>query len=102
MTTATLRPPAIHRSAGTQPREVGVIARVQDAVRALPAPLPPGDTVRAATVGDMASIHVIDVRTVAVVASRDRHIQPIAAMIARHMPDLIVTVIHSAITVSIP
>ncbi len=101
MTSATLSPPAIHRSAGTRPGEAGVITPVPAAVGALPAPLLPGDTVRAATVGDLASIHVIDSRTVAVVARRDRHIQPIVAMIAQHLPGLIVTVIHSAIIVSI-
>ncbi|MBU3061950.1 hypothetical protein KO481_10485 [Nocardia sp. NEAU-G5] len=101
MTNATLSPPAIHRSVGTRLRGGGVITSVQDMVRALPAPILPGDTVRAATVGDLASVHVIDSRTVAVVARRDRHIQPIVARIAQHLPGLDVTVIRSAITVSI-
>jgi hypothetical protein len=101
MTTATLSPPAIHRSAETPPRRVGLITPALDAVRALPAPLLPGDTVRASTVGDLASTHIIDSRTIAIVARRDRHIQPIAAMITQHLPGLVVTVIRSAITVSI-
>ncbi|MTE15194.1 hypothetical protein [Nocardia aurantiaca] len=101
MTAATLPQPSPHDWLETRASEGGVITRVQDAVRALPAPTLPRDTVRAATVSDLASTHVVDSCTLAVVVHRDRHIQPIAAMITRHLPGLTVTVVRSAITISI-
>jgi hypothetical protein len=101
MTTATLPPPTIDRPIQAPQCAVSVIARVRDAVCALPAPTLPQDTIVATTVDDLASAHIIDARTLAVVARKDRHIQPIAAMITEHLPGVAVTVLRSAITVTL-
>ena len=100
MTTATLAPPTIDCPRKAPRRAAGLIARVQEAVCALPAPTLPQDMIVATTVGDLASTHIIDARTLAVVARKDRHIQPIAAMITEHLLGLTVAVIGSAITVT--
>ncbi|MFI6172931.1 hypothetical protein ACIBCN_39565 [Nocardia sp. NPDC051052] len=101
MTAATLPPPAAHRPAENRPPTVSAITRIQNAVCALPAPTLPHDSVAATTVNDLATIDIIDAHTLAVVARRDRHIQPIATMITHHLAGVSVTVIHSAITVTI-
>src|SRR5690606_16138824 len=98
MITAILPPPPIHHPVETPTRAISVIRRVQDAVCALPAPTFPQDTLRATTVNDLVSTHVIDARTLAVVARKDRHIQPIAAMITEHLLGVTATVVGSAIT----
>ncbi|WP_067897418.1 hypothetical protein [Nocardia vaccinii] len=101
MTTATLPPPPIHHQLEIPQRAVSAVRRVQDAVRALPAPTLPQDLLAATTVDDLASTHVIDARTLAVVARKDRHIQPIAAMITEHLLGVTATVVGSAIIISL-
>ncbi|PPJ19392.1 hypothetical protein [Nocardia nova] len=101
MTTAMLPPPPIHHPLGIPQHAVGVIHRVRDAVRALPAPTLPRDMLAATTVGDLAFTHVIDARTLAVVARKDRHIQPIAAMITEHLLGVTATVVGNAIMVTL-
>lgn len=99
MTTATL--PTIHQRFEAPLHAVSVITRIQDAVHALAAPTHQQDMIAATTVDDLASTHVIDPRTLAIVARKDRHIQPIAAMITEHLPGVAVTVLRSAITVTL-
>ncbi|WP_459545784.1 hypothetical protein [Nocardia sp. X0981] len=101
MTTAILPPPPSHHPDETPKRAISVIRRVQDAVCALPAPTFPQETLRATTVNDLVSTHVIDARTLAVVARKDRHIQPIAAMITEHLLGVTATVVGSAVTVTL-
>ncbi|PPJ26050.1 hypothetical protein C5E45_08830 [Nocardia nova] len=100
MTAPPLLPSTIDRPREAAQHAVSVIRRVRDAVSALPAPTLPRDTVVASTVGDLASVHVIDRRTIAVIARKDRHIQPITAMIT-YLPGLAVAVIGSAIIVTV-
>ncbi|PPJ00304.1 hypothetical protein [Nocardia nova] len=99
MTTAML--PPIHHPLEIPQRAVSVIRQVQDAVSALPAPTLPRDVLAATTVGDLAFTHVIDARTLAVVARKDRDIQPIAAMITEHLLGVTATVVGSAVTVTL-
>lgn len=101
MTTTTLSPPAIRRLVETPQHTVSAIHRVQNSVRALPAPKLPQDKIVATAVDHLASTHIIDAHTLVVVAARDRHIQPIAAVIAQHLPGVIVAVSRSAIAVTI-
>jgi phosphoheptose isomerase len=101
MTTATLAPPTLDRPIQAPRLVASLITRVQDAVSALPAPALPQDTVVATTVGNLASTHIIDARTLAVVTRKDRHIQPIAAMITEHLLGVTATVVGSAIIVTL-
>ncbi|MFF4028038.1 MULTISPECIES: hypothetical protein [Nocardia] len=101
MTIAILPPPPIHHPVETATRAVSLIRRVQEAVCALPAPTLPQDTLRATTVDDLAYTLVIDARNLAVVARKDRHIQPIAATITEHLLGVTATVVGSAITVTV-
>ncbi|MEU4707223.1 hypothetical protein [Nocardia salmonicida] len=102
MTTATTPVPTHRPAVRRNPRAAhSAITRLRNTVCALPAPTLPHDTVRATTVDDLATVDIIDSHTLAVVARRDRHIRPIAALISQQFPELTVTVtvIHSAILV---
>ncbi|MDN2496175.1 hypothetical protein FHY52_05620 [Nocardia nova] len=101
MTTATLHPPTTDQLTESPRRAASPIARAREAVDALPAPALPRDTLAATMVGDLASTHVIDPRTLAVIARKDRYIQPIAAMITEHLLGVTATVVGSAITVTL-
>ncbi|MCX0273708.1 hypothetical protein NLM24_24040 [Nocardia zapadnayensis] len=101
MTTAILPPPAIDRFVEPLQHAVNPITQVRNALGALPAPTMPQDLMVATTVDDLASTHVIDARTLVVIARKDRHIPPIAAMITEHLPRVTTTIVGSAITATL-
>ena len=101
MTAATLLPRSNFQSAQPLQRGVSPIARVQDAVGALPAPTLPQDRLAVTTIRDVASTHVIDPHTLAVIAHKDRHIRPIAAIITEHLLGVTATIVGSAIIVTL-